>query len=351
MILERQFRFVLQKLKSVIKSNDFLRKLILDVNNTNQFTDLFIHERMLADRSRVDAYSRGISRHIREGDVIVELGTGTGILSFLAARRSPRKIYAIDHSPFLEIARRIAKHNGFGVIEFVQANSRDFHPVEKADVIIHEQIGNDLFEENMVENLLDLKHRVLKATGRIIPGRFELFIEPACLRAEHKLPFVWEDQIHGIDFGFLRNSKDLDRYKSKDYQNPLVQGDVVVDYLLSDPQAILSFDLNELSGPSDLPKRIEGSKTIARSGVLDGFILYFRASFDDDISFDTSPMSKRPPMSGRTNWRNRLFRMECKPCRAGEVIPFKLTMERLNSPESWSLVLTEPLKTDGVKEP
>jgi hypothetical protein len=32
-----------------------------------------------------------------------------------------------------------------------------FKPPEKVDVILHEQIGDELFEENMIENLLDLK--------------------------------------------------------------------------------------------------------------------------------------------------------------------------------------------------
>src|SRR5690606_12524273 len=140
------------------------------------------------DDVRVDTYYAGIQRYVQPGDVVVDLGTGSGILSFFAARRGARRVYAIDHSAFIEVAEAIAKKNEIGNVEFVRVNSREFHAKEEADVIIHEQIGDDLFDENMVENLLDLKRRVLKENGKIVPGRFELFLEPAVLKEDFRTP-------------------------------------------------------------------------------------------------------------------------------------------------------------------
>lgn len=132
---------------------------------------------VLADRVRVDRYERGIRAHIRPGDVVVEFGTGTGILAPFAARTA-RQVYALDHSAVIEGVRRVAREPGVTNIEFLRTNSRQFTPPEKVDVILHEQIGDELFDENMVQNVGDLRDRILKPGGR---------------------------KLHGIDFGCVRS--------------------------------------------------------------------------------------------------------------------------------------------------
>jgi protein arginine N-methyltransferase 1 len=67
---------------------------------------------MLADYTRLDSYAAGIGRAVKPRDVVLDLGCGTGILSMFAAQRNPEKIYAIDHSDIIELAKRVAEHNG-----------------------------------------------------------------------------------------------------------------------------------------------------------------------------------------------------------------------------------------------
>jgi len=122
----------------------------------------------------------------------------------LPPNKTQKNIYAIDHSDFISIASKIAQHNNFNNIEFIQTNSRDFETEVKFDALIHEQIGDYLFNENMIEKLLDLKNRLLKPNGRIFAGKFELYLEPVALKEEFNVPFIWENQIDGIDFTFLR---------------------------------------------------------------------------------------------------------------------------------------------------
>ena len=98
-----------------------------------------------------------IHRNVQAGDVVLDLGTGTGLLALMASRAGASKVYAVEHSDFIDVAREIAAHNGFTNIEFVRANSRDFTPPEPIDVVLHEQMGDELFNENMLENVLDLR--------------------------------------------------------------------------------------------------------------------------------------------------------------------------------------------------
>ena len=61
-------------LKRWVKSKPRLASLAFDIWNANYFGRLQIHEKMLADRMRVENYYNAISKHVREGDVVVDLG-------------------------------------------------------------------------------------------------------------------------------------------------------------------------------------------------------------------------------------------------------------------------------------
>ena len=55
-------------------------------------------------------------------------------------------------------------------------------------MILQEQMGIALFDEGMVETILDVRDRCLKPTGRIIPAQFEFYLEPVQLRNESEFP-------------------------------------------------------------------------------------------------------------------------------------------------------------------
>ncbi|HRQ23960.1 MAG TPA: 50S ribosomal protein L11 methyltransferase, partial [Anaerolineales bacterium] len=266
--------------KKFLKSNRRLQSLFYDFKNEGEFSDLYEHEKMLADRVRVDSYEKAIHRNIKAGQTVIDLGTGTGILSIFAARQGA-EVYAIDHSEFIETAKKIAAHNKMDNIHFVYANSRNFTPPEKVDVILHEQIGDDLFEENMVENLLDLKARTLKEDGIILPARFALYLEPVTLTAPHRVPFIWEEPIHGIDFSFMRTMEGVEKYTAPDYRHRPIPPNSVERFLCA-PQPILEFDLNRMKSADELPKHLETKKQVITAGPLDGLALYFKVTLDEE---------------------------------------------------------------------
>ena len=331
-MIQKLLRSLIHSFKKALESTELGQRILYDIRNRGLFGNLYFHEMMIADAVRVDFYHKGIRRYIKPGDIIVDLGTGTGILSFMAAQQNPKKIYAIDHSDLIDVAKKIAEHNNINNVTFMKINSRDFSPDEKLDVILHEQIGHALFEENMVSNLLDLKKRVLKETGKILPGKFELFLEPVCLKREYRVPYIWENEIHGIDFKVLEDLKDIDKYKSVEYPSPLIEH-AAVDHFLCKPEPCLSFDLNEMDDEDEIPKLIDGSKKVVNPGHMDGICLYFRAIFDEEVILDTSPLQTR------TCWKNPLFRTESRYYDAGESISFRLNMEVPFKKETWSLEL------------
>lgn len=106
--IEIIFRSIFYFALEVIKSNKTLKRFLYDVSNEEQLGDLFFHESTVFDKVRMDACHEGIRRNVKPGDVVVDLGTGMGILALLAAQQNPKKVYAIERSELIDIARHVA---------------------------------------------------------------------------------------------------------------------------------------------------------------------------------------------------------------------------------------------------
>jgi type I protein arginine methyltransferase len=330
--LLHHLRGALATSKEAIKSNRIAREIFYGLTNREIFSDLFWHEKMLSDTSRIEAYRAGLRKHIKAGDVVFDLGTGTGILSLLGSLSRPKIIYAIEHSSFITVAKETALRNGVNCIEFVHSNSRDFVPPERGDVIIHEQMGQLIFGENMIANLLDLKARALKPGGKILPGLFKLFIEPVVLKDEYRVPFIWEIPGLEFDLGHLKADPQLSefkppRYHLRDIMNCEVQA------LLGQPRPLLEFDLNTISGEADIPRTFEASRQVVQDGQFDGMVAYFEAHFDESVGLSTSPLARQ------TNWRNVLFRMPKRTVRNGDKLDYTVSLPDLRDFKTWKVEL------------
>jgi protein arginine N-methyltransferase 1 len=315
---------LLNRLYVWVKSSRYASRLYYAVANTQYFSSLQIQEGMLADRVRVDAYHQAILKYVRQGDHVVDLGTGTGILSFFAAAKQPARLYALEHGPVIELARAAAAENQIANIEFLAVNSKTFQAAGKIDVILHEQMGAFLFDERMVENVLDLRDRVLREGGRILPAKFEWYIEPVKLIETRNIPFAWEKPVHGITFrSFKPRSKGL----GVQYFCRRINAHMV-DHLLCDPEPVLRFDLETIE-PDQLPRQIRYTRQVKHAGRLDGYCCYFRAIFDEEIFFATGPSS------AQTSWSLPLFRVEAKDFAAGDTIEFSMECANIADPASY----------------
>ena len=95
------------------------------------------HRHYLLDHVRLNTFRRAIQESVNPGDVVVDLGSGTGILGLLACQAGAKRVYSIEESSLIELAREICRANGFeDRVHFVKGLSTRINLPEPADVIL-----------------------------------------------------------------------------------------------------------------------------------------------------------------------------------------------------------------------
>jgi protein arginine N-methyltransferase 1 len=135
-----------------------------------QFIPLHYHGQMLADDRRVEPFKEAIEKLVPLGSHVVELGGGTGIMSFFAQKRA-RKVTCVERLPHVAAAaRRLLDENGaLDKVTVVQADARSYVPDEPADVVICEMLHSGLLRERQAEVLTAFKRHHEVRFGRPIP--------------------------------------------------------------------------------------------------------------------------------------------------------------------------------------
>jgi len=127
---------------------------------------------MINDTIRNIRYKQAIEQAV-PGKVVCDIGTGTGLLSILAAKAGATKVYSVEMDPGrAEFARNIIRQVGLdNVIEVIHSNF--FNTDISADVYISETIGSQLFNENII----NISRHALRHGGIFLPNSFDLWLE------------------------------------------------------------------------------------------------------------------------------------------------------------------------------
>jgi Ribosomal protein L11 methyltransferase (PrmA) len=137
------------------------------------------HARMLHDHRRTGDYLAALTAAVRPGDVVLDIGTGSGVLSVAAARAGARRVYAVEATDIASVAERVFEVYGVqDRVSLLSGWSRQIELPEKADLLVAEIIGNEPFEEEILETTLDARQRLLKPGARLIPHALTLLARP-----------------------------------------------------------------------------------------------------------------------------------------------------------------------------
>ena len=127
---------------------------------------------MIGDSARFNAYAKAISRSVRAGDVVAEIGCGPAVFGLLACQAGAKRVYAIETEDIIDVARQIAAATGFADrIQFFQSDSRKVDLPERVDVIVSDIRGALPLFDGALASLQDARRRFLAPNGVMIPRR------------------------------------------------------------------------------------------------------------------------------------------------------------------------------------
>jgi protein arginine N-methyltransferase 1 len=240
------------------------------------------HLSMLLDDVRMRAYQEAIASSVRPGDVVVDIGAGTGILSFLACSAGASKVYAIEGGPAIEVARELCERNGFGDrVVLINEWSTAVDLPEPADLVITETIGNAAIDEGIIAWTIDARNRLLRPGGLVLPQRVRMWTAAVESWDDHAQVSDWSAATLPVDYSVVRDRA----------ARTLWFADLRRDQLLSEPALVVDVDLRVVS---DEAVTAAGEFSVRRDGTLHGLACWFDADLVDGIALSNSPPTALP---------------------------------------------------------
>ena len=163
-------------------------------------SELIEHAGYFRDARKLAAYQQALDNVVRPGDVVVDLGAGTGLLGLMAARAGAARVYMVEWGSILGAAQEIATRNGLADRMIpVHGSSMDVELPEVADVVICDQIGGFVYDAGVLEYFHDARRRLLKPGGTLVPGAFTLHLAPVSAPEPRADVDIWASNAAGFD--------------------------------------------------------------------------------------------------------------------------------------------------------
>ncbi|KAG9286827.1 hypothetical protein G9A89_012377 [Geosiphon pyriformis] len=281
---------------------------------------------MLQDTVRTSTYRSAILLNgptCFSNKLVLDVGAGSGILSYFAVQAGALKVYAVEASEMAEKMKKIVDaansanpkvytKNAFlkNKIEVIQAKIEEPNlPIPKVDTIISEPIGVLLIHERMLESFLFARNTYLKPGGTLFPSKGSIHLAPftdAALWSETmgKVRFWEQNSFFGIDLSTLYNDAwdemfgmpVVGSFDPRTLIAPANSGGYVVDFY--------TVTIEELQDMT-IPFTWQAHYTGIIHGIAGWFDLYFAPSSSvldgSAINMSTSPTSER------THWQQIRF--------------------------------------------
>nr|XP_057933809.1 protein arginine N-methyltransferase 8-like isoform X1 [Doryrhamphus excisus] len=259
-----------------------------------------IHEEMLKDEVRTLTYRNAMyhNKHVFKDKIVLDVGSGTGILAMFAANAGAKHVYGIECSGISEYSQKIIKSNHLhNVITIFQGKVEEVElPVEKVDIIISEWMGYCLFYESMLNTVIFARDKWLKHGGLMFPDRAALYVVAIEDRQYKDFKIHWWENVYGFDMSCIGNVA---------IKEPLVD---VVDpkQVVTNACLLKEVDIYTVK-PDDLSFTSAFRLQIQRNDYVHALVTYFTIEFTKchkKTGFSTAPDA------ASTHWKQTVFYLE-----------------------------------------
>lgn len=239
------------------------------------------HRRYLSDAVKIAAFRRAIAEVLRPGMVVCDLASGTSILGLFACEAGAARVYSIEMTGMVEVARAVAAANGFGGrLIPILGSSTEVRLPERVDAIICDQIGHFGVEAGLIQFGVDARERFLEPGGVMLPARVHLHVAPVDVPEQSALVEFWTGRPAGFDLSPVR------RWAS----NTGYPATFASDALLGLPAQAGSFDMLTVT---TAPLKLSARLVIERPGTLHGIGGWFSAQLSPTVSLSNGPGAGR----------------------------------------------------------
>jgi hypothetical protein len=267
--------------------------------------------------------------------VVLDIGSGNGILSLLAAQAGAKRVYAVERTDAVDFVTAHAKENGFAdVIQVVRGDlahddasyfAKAF--TETPNVVIGELLGNFAPDEGQHHGYR-AAFPFVRPDTTYIPASYQLLFAPTDL--DYIGPFAKAmKSVHGLHLDFLVEKLRTTTFHRRMSGNE-VCGPEIVGYeaKTTDPQ----------------PLDLEVLLTIDKDCTLQAVISQFNATLVKGIELSTSVFEPW------THWMSVVFPV-ARPftCQKGEQVRFRLTMPDIEWQKTWSWSVEKASGASGAQ--
>ena len=235
---------------------------------------------MISDRVRIEAYMQALRGAIRPGAVVMDIGTGPGIMAVQACQLGAKRVYAIEPSEVIQVAREIAAANHCAdKIEFFEDFSTKVTIPVRADVIVSDLRGVLPLCGQHIPSIVDARRRFLAPGGTLIPRKDRIWAAVVDAPKEYgKIVDRWDRNPYGQDLSTARQ-KTLNEFR---------KARVTPSQLLTEPQLWTTLDYAKIENP-DVCGKLQWKAE--RSGTGYGISVWFDAELCEGVTFSSGPES------------------------------------------------------------
>ena len=249
------------------------------------YAEFEVHRSMIRDRVRTEAFRRAIESVVRPGDVVLDVGAGSGILSLFAARAGAARVYAVEQTSIAVLAQELAAANGAAdIVSVIQGDVMDIEPPERVDVIVSEWLGGFGIDEGMLVPVIAARERWLKPGGVMIPSSvtaWTALVHDSYLAGT--VDFL-RDNPYGLDLEDLIEKTVNEISYSGSFRH-LAAGD-----MRSEPRPLWTTHAEIVTlADAQAPHEAETLLPVGVHGTANALALWFSAELTPDISLSVGP--------------------------------------------------------------
>jgi protein arginine N-methyltransferase 1 len=247
------------------------------------------HLGYIADRARLERYQQAIAGVLKPGDSVIDAGCGFGVLGLLCLQSGAGHVWGIDETAAIDIARETLDRAGLGDrYTCLRAQSFRAEVPDRVDLIICDHVGYFGFDYGIVAMIGDLRRRLLKPGGTIMPRRIRLIAAGAASDNCRSKAEAWNAEGIPTAFHWLRqygvNTKHAYRFDRQD--------------IVTDPAELGVIDLT-----ADNPEHFAFKTTLtaAGDGALHGLAGWFECELADQVWMTNSPLAADQGAANHSN--------------------------------------------------